>query len=201
MSILSEPVLVLNKNWMPIETCTVRRAFEKLFAENARFMNTDDSSLHDFMTWAELPVADGQPSVTTTRMSIRAPEVIVLHNSQGSPKKREVVAYSRRNVAVRDNHTCQYCGHKPTPKELTIDHVHPKKHGGKSTWTNCVVSCWDCNSLKADRPLSEFVKDERALARGLRLRTVPRVPNWSPTYRINSTRIKDSWKHFLPDRC
>lgn len=191
MSILSEPVLVLNKNWMPIETCTVRRAFEKLFAGNAKFLNPDDSSLHDFMTWAELPVADGQPSLTTTQMNIRAPEVIVLFKSPGSPKKREVVAYSRRNVAVRDNHTCQYCGNKPSAKELTIDHVHPKKHGGQSSWTNCVVSCWDCNSLKADRPLAES---------GLKLRSIPRVPNWSPTYRINSSRIKESWRHFLPEK-
>lgn len=191
MSVLNEPVLVLNKHWVPIETCTVRRAFEKLFAETAKFINLDDSSLHDFMSWAELPVTDGQPAVTTARMNIRAPEVIVCYQSIGSTKKRDVVAYSRRNVAVRDNHTCQYCGNKPTPKELTIDHIHPKKYGGKSSWTNCVVSCFDCNSKKADRPLAET---------GLKLRTIPRVPVWSPTYRINPTKIKESWKNFLPEK-
>ena len=35
--------------------------------------------------------------------------------------------------------------------DLTIDHVTPVSHGGKTEWTNCVTSCKACNWAKADK--------------------------------------------------
>ena len=48
------------------------------------------------------------------------------------------VKYSKRNVLVRDQFTCAYCGGKP--RRLTVDHIIPKSKGGKSTYENTVNS-------------------------------------------------------------
>ena len=62
------------------------------------------------------------------------------------------VPFSKRNVFVRDNFTCQYCGSRT---ELTIDHVIPVSKGGKSDFENCTTSCRPCNNIKNDRSLHE----------------------------------------------
>ena len=73
------------------------------------------------------------------------------------------VPFSKKNIMVRDNFTCVYCGKHDIVAEgkLTIDHVMSKSHGGKSTWENCVTSCKSCNARKGQRSCSEarmFVK-------------------------------------------
>ena len=59
------------------------------------------------------------------------------------------VPYSKRNVYIRDDFTCVYCGCEPG--KLTIDHVLPKSKGGKSTFENTVAACKECNLSKEDR--------------------------------------------------
>lgn len=66
--------------------------------------------------------------------------------------------FNRRNLYIRDNHTCQYCGKSFHYADLTIDHVHPKSLGGDTSWTNCTTSCLPCNSRKGAkliRPIHE----------------------------------------------
>lgn len=46
------------------------------------------------------------------------------------------------------NGECHYCGAWVAPKELTMDHVVPLARGGKSTKSNVVPSCKECNSRK-----------------------------------------------------
>ena len=65
---------------------------------------------------------------------------------------RNKVPYSKRNIMVRDDHKCVYCG---TEKELTIDHVIPISQGGKTSFENCVAACKTCNSKKGSRTPSE----------------------------------------------
>lgn len=43
---------------------------------------------------------------------------------------------------------CYYCGRRFLPNELTMDHLVPLARGGKSTRSNCVVSCKECNTKK-----------------------------------------------------
>lgn len=62
------------------------------------------------------------------------------------------VPFSKKNVMIRDNYTCQYCGSK---KELTIDHVIPISRGGRSNFENCVTACRKCNTKKGGRLPSE----------------------------------------------
>ncbi len=65
---------------------------------------------------------------------------------------RKAVAWSKKNVMVRDVFKCVYCG---TKKNLNIDHVFPQSRGGKNTFENTVTSCVDCNNKKGDRTLRE----------------------------------------------
>lgn len=78
---------------------------------------------------------------------------------------RRVLRPNRRNLLLRDDHTCQYCGHLGPASDLTIDHVVPVSRGGAaSSWENQVVACRRCNWRKGDH-LPEEV--------GLRLRRRP----------------------------
>lgn len=52
---------------------------------------------------------------------------------------------------------CAYCGGVPD----TEDHIIPRSKGGVNAWWNLLPCCWSCNQLKADRPLKEFLKDNK----------------------------------------
>jgi len=65
------------------------------------------------------------------------------------------VPFSKRNIMVRDDFSCVYCGRSNAESHLTIDHVLPKSKGGKSTWENCVTSCKPCNAKKGHRSCVE----------------------------------------------
>ena len=43
---------------------------------------------------------------------------------------------------------CYYCGNKFLPADLTMDHLVPLARGGKSTKSNVVPCCKDCNNKK-----------------------------------------------------
>lgn len=43
---------------------------------------------------------------------------------------------------------CQYCGETFDPAELTMDHILPIIRGGKSSRSNIVPCCKECNSRK-----------------------------------------------------
>lgn len=55
----------------------------------------------------------------------------------------------------RDSFTCQYCGGEAPDVILNVDHIVPVAKGGGNGLTNLVTSCFDCNSGKKDRELSD----------------------------------------------
>jgi len=65
---------------------------------------------------------------------------------------RTRVPFSKKNVMIRDDYVCQYCG---TSTGLTIDHVIPVSRGGKSEFENCVTACKNCNNTKSNKLPSE----------------------------------------------
>ena len=69
-------------------------------------------------------------------------------------KHRKKHSPTKRNIYLRDNYTCQYCGSKKV-ETLTIDHVIPSSRGGENTWENLVAACFKCNSKKANRTPEE----------------------------------------------
>ena len=78
---------------------------------------------------------------------------------------RRMLRPNRRNLLLRDDHECQYCGIVAPASELTVDHVIPVSRGGApSSWDNQVVACKRCNWRKANALPSEV---------GMRLRRKP----------------------------
>jgi len=187
--VLSQRTLVLNRSWMAVTTTTVRRAMTLVYQEVARIICPDSYETHDLDSWSALAVARDEPCIRTVKRRLRVPEVIVLTIYDGMPKRR--VAFSRRNLYRRDTYTCQYCGAQPGTEELTIDHIVPRSHGGRTTWLNCVLACVDCNMRKANRALDRT---------GMRLRRRPGEPRWSWDVEISMGRRRASWEHFLSER-
>lgn len=56
-----------------------------------------------------------------------------------------------------DGH-CWYCGAKPAPDEITVDHAKPRSRGGGNWDDNLLPACGYCNNLKGDLTVSEFRK-------------------------------------------
>jgi hypothetical protein len=61
----------------------------------------------------------------------------------------------RFEVFKRDKFTCQYCGQKAPDIVLQVDHIDPVAGGGDNDIINLITSCFDCNSGKSDRKLSD----------------------------------------------
>jgi len=186
--VLNEATLVLNKSWLPIDFTTVRDALTMVYTEAAKAVNPEDYSIHNFSSWTDLRVAEGEDCVHTVSLEIRVPEVIVLTNFNKIPHRRVVL--SRRNLFRRDHSSCQYCGIKLKTEDGTIDHVLPRSQGGKTTWTNCVIACVECNRKKANRT------PEQAK---MPLRYKPKKPRWNPSLKLPVFKRKVSWESFISE--
>jgi 5-methylcytosine-specific restriction endonuclease McrA len=84
-------------------------------------------------------------SVSSPSLEMAVPSVMALSNYA---KFSRAVKLSSRNIFIRDRHICQYCTEEFEPKDLTRDHVKPRKHGGKSTWLNLTTACKKCNHVR-----------------------------------------------------
>lgn len=70
-------------------------------------------------------------------------------------KRKSLPNGVRFEVFKRDKFRCQYCG-KPSPEAvLQVDHIHPVAEGGTDEIANLVTSCFECNSGKSDKLLSD----------------------------------------------
>lgn len=100
------------------------------------------------------------------------------------------VPFSKKNIFVRDNFTCAYCGRKDV--KLTIDHIKPKALGGKSTFENCVSACRECNLKKGSKTCNEA-------------RMFPRIKAYAPTIneflmmKVASLGMKDFMQDIFND--
>lgn len=70
-------------------------------------------------------------------------------------KRKSISQKIRFEVFKRDSFTCQYCGRKAPDVLLQVDHIKPVAKGGKNDVINLITSCFDCNSGKSDRELSD----------------------------------------------
>ena len=121
-----EPVLVLNMNYQPINITSTFRAINMVLAERAILMMNGRGFIHSVSQTFPLP------SVIRLIRMVKRP--------------RPIVKLTRKEIFRRDNYTCQYCGRQMT--NLTVDHVIPRRLGGKTHWDNVVASCPRCNHLK-----------------------------------------------------
>lgn len=111
------------------------------------------------------------------------------------------VKFSRKNLFIRDNFTCQYCGYKKDLADLTYDHVIPKSRwsddrSSPTCWTNIVTACIKCNRKKGNKTPTQA---------GMPIKNLPIVPKKNETYlpivsylsKIKNN-IPSEWIYYIP---
>jgi 5-methylcytosine-specific restriction endonuclease McrA len=177
--------LVLNRSWVPVSTTSVRRAVLLMARGVAGAVHPETYEVASWDTWVERgPMAAAR--LRGVAFDLPVPEVIVLTHYNGFPDFP--VAFTRRNVYRRDGHRCMYCGERPRPDHLTIDHVVPRSRGGPTSWDNCVTACIRCNAKKANRSAREA---------GLTLLQSPATPRWPGGLDPEAVSQRPIWKRFL----
>lgn len=183
-ALLDTSVLVLNRSFQPIHVTSLRRAFILLYQGVAQAID-EQYRLFDFSSWASLSAEVAGESIGTSTRRIRIPRVVVLIAFDKIPRLR--VRFSRHNIYMRDNNTCQYCGKRFTRPELNLDHVVPRSQGGNTSWENIVCSCIPCNLRKANRTPTQA---------GMPPLREPVRPKWNPRFRPSGPGYA-VWRPFL----
>jgi len=173
------PVLVLNPDFTPMEifpklkTIPGKDAVPKVLADTCYVVSEYDRKISHptlVMNW---------------------PSVIVRKDHDSWDR---VPRLSRELLWFRDNLSCVYCGQEiETHRDVSYDHVIPKREGGKKDWLNIVSACSDCNSRKGHQaPVGMWAPKIK-----------PYVPNF---WQLLAKRKKypiiihhASWADFLPD--
>jgi|TARA_R110002020_G_scaffold78132_4_gene196683 5-methylcytosine-specific restriction endonuclease McrA len=123
-------VLKLDSAFKPIEIISWEEAFLLTWLKKAWAVEYSDKWVH------------------SATKAFQIPSVIVLF--QYIDEKLFTLPCTRKNVLIRDENKCQYCGKQFREASLTLDHVIPRSKGGKSIWTNVVAACKPCNQKKRD---------------------------------------------------
>lgn len=113
------------------------------------------------------------------------------------------ITFSRKNIFLRDDYRCQYCGDKFIESQLTYDHVIPKScwstdnRSSATNWTNIVTACMECNRRKGNRTPKQA---------NMPLKNLPMAPVKSSKYlpisqflRRIRTEIPLEWTTYLPE--
>ena len=166
-----EHTLLLNATFEPLKVISWQRAMTLFVSGRAEIIETHDREVRAVTFSFKLP--------SIVRL-LRFVKVRNLHQ----------VKFSRANIYVRDDYTCQYCSGQFEPEDLTFDHVIPVARGGRRAWDNIVTACQPCNRRKDDRT------PEQA---GMTLRRAPRRPVASARFRvtIGTRKTPDSWRDYL----
>jgi 5-methylcytosine-specific restriction endonuclease McrA len=163
-------VLVLNSSYEAINICTARRAVRMLLAEKADLIEQDSREVRS--TFFRMPL----PEVIRLRRYIRLPH--------------RPIPFCRKNIMLRDDYICQYCGCHKRPEELTLDHVIPLSRGGGDSWSNVVTACKKCNHRKGNHLPEEI--DMHLLNRPRR----PTLPTYLHLVRMIGER-REVWRKYL----
>lgn len=195
---LEKPVLVLNKNYHPIGTSPLKEVLNLITTTDdasGKFKAVvidEDCVPHTWEQWREIEVREGEEAVYTVRYTIKIPQVVRLNKYDKVRSK--YAKLTRHNIFKRDEYRCQYCGVKPGSEELSIDHIVPRARGGTTTWTNCVLSCVDCNSAKGSSLCNEVRTSK--FPKGMKLLKDPIKPKQKD---LKITLYYESWKSWLDE--
>jgi len=194
-SSLSRRVLVLNRNWQPVNIVGMRRAFSLLMQDHAQAIDPQGGQFaiyngEDWLAYsAENPPAKNQPCIQTVKLRIRVPQVLLLRHYDRLPVRE--IKFNRQSLFERDGYRCQYCGNTFSPRDLNLDHVIPRGFGGQTSWENVVTSCIRCNTRKADRLPHQA---------GMQLIRKPARPKWKSfvsTALHEQSEEEKAWSYFL----
>jgi 5-methylcytosine-specific restriction endonuclease McrA len=129
------PVLVLNADfrplsYFPLSTISWQDAIKAIFMDRVETLAHYDRT------------------IASAHQEWQLPSVIALKEYY-TPKRRP--AFTRFNVFLRDNFTCQYTGEKFPVSELTFDHLIPRSRGGRTCWENIVTASREANTRKGNK--------------------------------------------------
>lgn len=162
--------LVLDQGYQPHRIISWQRAICMLFDGKVEIIEEYDEDIRSVSITVKMP------SVVRLLRSIRI---------------RRGIRFSRINVAMRDDFSCQYCNVTLPLRKLTFDHVVPRSRGGKAVWENVVMACRRCNGKKGNKTPEEA---------GMHLRKRPVKPSWLPlvAFRIDlGSSIPEAWANWL----
>lgn len=167
-------VLLVDAALQPISIVTWEHAFNILYA---------DKELEP-----RVVVYSSDGAVIGVHRNIRVPSVVQLGNVV--PRHRQRVRFCRKNVLVgRDRGVCQYCGERFMTNDLTLDHVVPRRLGGKTTWENVVAACVPCNQGKGGRTPEQAKM--KLIRKPVRPHTIIDV-----SIKMNLDRLPDEWRDY-----
>ena len=133
------PALVLNADfrplsYFPLSLWSWQDAIKAVFLERVHIISEYDAL------------------VRSPTVQMRLPSVIALKDYVHLDRRP---AFTRFNVFLRDRFRCQYCGDGFYSEDLTFDHIIPRSRGGRTTWSNVVTACQECNLAKGNRTPQE----------------------------------------------
>ena len=165
MTAVNGRVLVLNKNWQPINVLPVMEAIKRVIKGRAVCLDIENGITFDYENWCltwddaikTAKIAADQAIRTGNGSWVVLPEVIICTEYRGFGYRttNRKPKFSRTNIYRRDRQICQFCGKKFPTEELSLDHIVPKSKGGQMTWTNIVLACTSCNGKKDNKSLKE----------------------------------------------
>jgi 5-methylcytosine-specific restriction endonuclease McrA len=156
--------LLLNASFEPLDVVSAKRAVVLLLSGKAEMVEPGDTRYRHQR--GEVVV----PAVLRLMRFVRVPY-------------RTMVPLTRRAVLARDGGVCAYCA---GPAD-TIDHVHPRAHGGQHRWENVVAACKPCNAKKDDRTLAQL---------GWSLTFTPFAPK-ATLYVVFRHEQQEAWRPYL----
>lgn len=181
-----KPCLILNIDYTPLGLISWQRAYCLYYKQSPNIeilsFYEDDRLVGPMNRTYKMPAV------------IKTNKYFKIYNQQ--------VNFSRKNLFLRDNYTCQYCYKQFDGNKLTYDHVIPKSvwnknRGNPTCWTNIVTACVSCNRKKSNRTPSQA---------SMVLKINPYVPQKTykylhiPTWLSNiKDDIPSEWKPYIKE--
>ena len=176
---------------------TARKAFCLLCKETAEVVSVEDGvyRAYDFEGWlhhSDVRATSGQQLpdedwIRTVNFALQVPRIVRLLEYDRIPGN--AVKFSRRNVFLRDDYSCQYCGRRHSTSGLSLDHVVPRSRGGETSWANIVTACLKCNVRKGGRTPREA---------NMKLLSQPVRPHRNPVFSQQLASEKyECWRVFV----
>ena len=138
-----------------------------------------------------LTLAEYEQRVSSPTYTMKVPSVIVFKNNKRTRVK--LARFSRKNVWVRDEGKCQYCGIHVSPDNYTLDHVVPKTRGGTTHWGNVVACCYSCNQKKGDKSVQQA--GMRLLKPVVKPQVLPYIQDVE--FYVEQKNLPQEWKYWL----
>lgn len=106
----SNRVLVLNKNWHPVDTISLQDAIVKLFCTykdgtpKARVVDPESYRTLTWEEWSLIKPLASEDKIVTSNVNFKVPKIIILSRYEKVPKPSS--NFSSRNLYKRDRMTC-----------------------------------------------------------------------------------------------